>query len=498
MVDGGGGHDNESWGVETDAKILINKTKIDYRQFLAHMQKFDSIIVGAGSAGCLLADRLAADRSRQVLVIEPSSAPANENDRRRPSHWLNLLGSSDDWDYSTEATSSLSGRSLRWPRGRGMGGSGRINAMIWFPPTQADIANLADCLGRDVGEVRDAFERAQSIVQPEPAKWHSSAAQRFLSTAKEFAGIPVSYQRVNRNGRRWTPAGLLDRPNIQVVRATADRVLFSGDRATGIRTAEGEEIQSAEHVYLCAGAIATPMILMRSGIGPIDVLSTCDIEVRINAPAVGANLQDHLIMPVVFGVKSEHAFGPIPSEADVQTWEATGDGPVASNIAEVGGLFDDDQIQIHVTPTHYLLYPNLKAPPAMTIGVNLTQPQSRGRLTITSADPHAPPRIEPNYLATEYDLQKTIEGVRLARQIAASDCFANIITGELLPGTKRESDESIAKSVQRFSQTLYHPVGTAAGIDTGCENLRIVDASVLKQITVGNPNAAVMTLAMLG
>ncbi len=428
------------------------------------------------------------------MVIEPASAPAPSANRNRPSQWLNLIGSSEDWDLATDSIDSLAGRSLRWPRGRGPGGSSRINAMIWFPPTDNDLETIAASAGAEIAAVQSAYKKVESIVQPESAKWQSAAARQFQLAAEDH-GEPISFQRVNRNGHRWTPAELLNHENINVIRATVDRVLFSGDQATGVRLADGEEIHAADQVYLCAGAIATPMILMRSGIGPRATLFACGIDVRIDEPSVGGNLQDHLIMPVIFGVQPEHAFDPTPSEEDVRLWEKHGGGPIASNIAEAGGLFDDRQLQIHVTPTHYLLHPNPKAPPALTIGVNVTQPKSRGRLEITSADPNAPPRIQPNYLASQCDLEKMIEGVRLARQIAANSHLEKMVTSELLPGTKRDSDESIAKSIRRFSQTLYHPVGTAADIKTGIDNLHIVDASALKQITVGNPNAAVMTLA---
>ncbi|QDT13784.1 GMC family oxidoreductase [Planctomycetes bacterium K23_9] len=456
----------------------------------------DIIIVGAGSAGCLLANCLASDGDQQILVIEPESDLAPQIDRVRPSRWLNLIGSREDWDLATDPIDTLAGRSLGWPRGRGPGGSGRINAMIWFPPTDSDFENIAESIGVQSSDARDAFDELESIVQPERAKWQSNAARQFQLAAKNY-GDPDSYRRANRRGRRWTPAELLKHGSIEVVRATVDRVLFQGDRAAGVRTADGEELRAAKQVFLCAGAIATPMILMRSGIGPREVLCDCKIDLRHDDPAVGANLQDHLIMPVIFGVNPEHAFPFTFSDEEDQLWTKDGDGPIVSNIAEAGGLFDDGHIQIHVTPTHYLLYPNPKAPPALTIGVNVTQPQSRGQLTITSADPHAPPSIHPNYLDHPHDLEKTIDGVRLARQIASSDHYGNLITGEILPGTKRQSDEAIAKSVQRFSQTLYHPMGTAAGIKTGADNLHVVDASALQRITMGNPNAAVMTLAKL-
>ena len=470
------------------------------------MPKPDIIIVGAGSAGCIQARELAA-RGLAVTLIEPAGSPCGESkpattaDRQRPSHWLNLLGTGDDWDFQTQKVKSLAGRTLQWPRGRGLGGCSRINAMIWFPPTKSDFRMLAESVSATPQAMKAAFAAVESLIKPESPKWLSSSAMKFFAAAADLPGNEMIYQRVNRDGRRFNPADLLQdtdflqNATVEIIRATVDRVVFSADKAVGVMTADGETISCTQSVVLSAGAIATPMILMRSGIGPRDVLTQCGIDVRQDAPNVGANLQDHLIMPVVFGVEPKHAFSPEVSDGDVRCWETVGGGPVASNIAEAGGLFLDDQIQIHVTPTHYLTYPDPKTVPAMTIGVNVTQPESRGRLMISSADPNAPPMIEPNYLSVENDLNKTIQGVRLAREIAQHNLLANFTTGELLPGKKRESDKSIAKSIARFCQTLYHPVGTVGDVDLAAENLSVVDASVLKRITVGNPNASVMTMA---
>ena len=475
------------------------------------MSESDIIVVGAGSAGCVLASQLVARHGCRVTLIEAPNATdspgslghdANES-VRRPANWLRLLGSENDWDFSTENDASLAGRSLRWPRGRGLGGSGRINAMIWFPPTKRDFQTLAESVGTSVANAEAAFDTVDSLVQHEPPRWLSESARRFVAaveSSSEIDGQPMVYRRVNDRGRRWNPATLLgdaiETGLIQLHRAVVDRVLFSGDRVVGVKTLSGETISCRKHVVLCSGTIATPCILMRSGIGPREVLSECGIDVRVDVSTLGQGLQDHLIMPVILGIDPEHQFSSTPSDDEVDRWRATGDSPVASNIAEVGGLFDDDQVQIHVTPTHYLTYPD-KAVAAMTLGVNVCQPQSRGNLRIGSADPESRPVILPNYLSDKRDLEKTIESVGMARRIAEQTRLAEYVTSELLPGVKRQSDESIAKAVSRFAQTLYHPTGTAANVETGFANLHIADASALSQITVGNPNATVMTLACL-
>lgn len=461
----------------------------------------DVIIVGAGSAGCVLAHQLRqnAGPGLSITLIEPPSTPAPQADQTRPSRWLNLLGSSEDWDFATEKTAGLAGRPLRWPRGRGLGGSSRINAMIWFPPTESDFQNLAKSSGTTLAAAKRAFQLAESLVAPEIPKWSSHAATAFFVAAADLAGKEMMYRRMNRDGRRWNPVELLAGELLagddnRVVRASVDRLVFDGDCATGVVTASGETIRSGR-VVLCAGTMATPAILMRSGIGPRDVLSDCGIDVRHEAPEVGSDLQDHLIMPVIFGVKPEHEFKTSPSQADIEIWQTVGGGPIASNIAEAGGLFLNGTIQAHVTPTHYLTFPQPGSAPAMTIGVNVTQPESHGRLRIVSADPNAPPQTQPAYLDREYDLHQTIKGVRWAREFATTTSLSEMITGELLPSKKRESDEAIAKSITRFAQTLYHPVGTASGVALP-ENIWIADASALSRITVGNPTASVMTLAL--
>ena len=456
------------------------------------MPNTDIIVVGGGSAGCVFSHRLAHESKLRITLLEAPSGEAPLPDQQRPSQWLNLLGGEEDWKFQTEANPFLARRSLNWPRGRGLGGSGRINSMIWFPPTHQDFKNLADATGSTVDEVRNSFSQVQRLVAPEEPKWISDASQNFIRAAKRFGG-GKAYQRVNRIGKRWHPAAFVDHDNIQVVRAIVDRIVFDDDRPSAVITTKGERIQSERGIILCAGAIGTPTILMRSGIGPADVLSQFGIDTVQDVPAVGENLQDHLVMPVIFSVDECSRFVETPSRDDVSTWESTGGGPVASNIAESGGLFDEDNLQIHVTPTHYLKFPQPNAPAAMTIGVNVTQPISRGRLRIQSRDPASPPKIDPGYFLDKSDLAATICGVELAREIANTEPLNGFVAKELTPGSKRQDDEQIAKSIARFAQTLYHPTGTANGVDIG--GIVIADASAIPQITVGNPNAAVMTLA---
>ncbi len=483
------------------------------------MTDCDIIVVGAGSAGCVLSARLAAELGRRVILIEPESAesgPTSPADLVRPANWLNLLGSAEDWDLATEPAGQLAGRIIRWPRGRGLGGSSRINAMIWFPPTDGDLRNLCDASGgrHSVADWTASLAEVESIVRPKQPQWLSESSQQFMLAVRDRKDAwPVVYRRVNRNGRRWNPKALLPtgQDRFRIVRAMVDRLLLDQEKVVGVsvrRKAAVEEIRCRGDVILCAGAVGTPTLLMRSGIGPFDVLADAGIERRLDLPRVGAGLQDHLVMPVIFSLNSARRFRPTPSVRDLAHWQTLGGGPLSSNLAECGGLFGEHQaFQIHVTPTHYLSYPQASAPAAMTMAVNVTRPASRGCIAITCPDPAAAPIIETGYLSDETDLQATIRGVRLCREIADTAPLSRWHVGEQLPGTKRESDHAIAKSISRYARTLYHPVGTCAmGSDDGAvvdssfrlrgiQNLRIADASILPQITQGNPNATVMTIA---
>ena len=474
------------------------------------MTSSDILVVGSGSAGCVLAHELATRHSLDVTVVEPPESAAPLIDSQRPMRWLQLLGSTEDWSPATQPDAGIAGRSLRWPRGRGVGGSSRINSMIWCEPTADDFRQfeLATAGALSVPRLRSGFARAESLVRPERPRWISPAGRAFFAAADGFpGGERFVYRRSNRCGRRWRAEELIDVAGIRLVRGFVDRVVWNGERAVGVLLSSGEIIH-ARHVVLSAGTVASPAILMRSGIGPAEHLTELGIDVRRDCADVGGQLRDHLVMPVVRALK--HSTDGLPveiSDGDVARWQKLGDGPIASNIAEVGGLFADRRIQIHVTPTHYLTYPHKESKRAMTIAVNATKPRSTGRLLIESSDPHAQPLITPAYLSDPADIETTMYGVRLARELYERIADLVELGPELVPGQRRQADGAIHRSVARYSQTLYHPVGTCrAGQDDqsvvtdnfqvrGFENLSIVDASVFPdQITV-NPNAMVMALA---
>lgn len=483
------------------------------------MSEFDLIIVGGGTAGCFLASQIARHTDLRIAIVEPESVfdrpPVSAIDQQRPARWLRLLGTADDWSLTTEPNAKLAGRTIGWPRGRGLGGSSRINAMIWFPPTERDVAGWSGATGGAIDRDRcdDALAKVESIVRPERPRWISDASQAFLDAAEELPNAtPMLYRRINRNGNRWMLSSLIDRERITVIDGRVDQVLFRGDVAVGVRVLhQGSviDLQSRRGVVLSGGTIASPMILMRSGIGDGDELRRHGIAVRVDRSSVGSGLRDHLIMPVIYQTKSKDDFAIDPGPRDVALHQVLGIGPLSSNVAEAGGLFGGDGFQIHVTPTHYLTFPKPSSTPMMTIAVNATSPASTGSVRLRSKEAIAPPIIDANYLTDDVDRNVLIAGVQFVRELAERSPLANFIDSEVLPGSKRTDERSIEKAIMRYSQTLYHPVGTCrigvgkdAPVDEqfrvrGTQRLWVCDASVLPTMTVGNPSAAVMMLATM-
>lgn len=486
------------------------------------MHSTDYIVVGAGSAGCVVARGLA-EQGFTVRLLE-AGPPASEAAIARPARYPQLFGSAVDWGFRTQRQPQLAGRRLPQPRGRGPGGCTLLNAMIWMPPTAADRAALATAGGTvwDPATFGQAVRAIESWVRPESPRWLSAASQQFLAAAEGLLDA-FPHRRMNACGRRRTADDVLEEsPAVGRIRrmgAVVDRLEICDQRVVGVRLqgdVAGSPILSATRgVILSAGTFGSPAILMRSGIGPAEELRRCGIEVRQDLAAVGAGLKDHLVMPVVSATPALEPFRLPRTPRDVARWQALGSGPLSSNLAEVGGFAElavasrdaPATVQLHVTPTDYLRYPADSSTASMTIAVTDSQPRSRGRVAIESADPAAPPRIDPGYLSDASDVDVLVAGVQLARTLAARLPLSQSCREETLPGRRRDDHEAIAKSVRRFAQTLYHPVGTCALGQTpdrvvdptlrlrcmdGCW---VVDASVLPMLPIANPNATVMAMA---
>jgi len=513
------------------------------------MSNYDFLVAGAGSAGCVVARVLAEAGYRVALIEAADTGPPS----RRPAEYLRTFGTDQDWRLKTTPQKSLARRQLIQPRGRGPGGSTRINAMIWYPPRSCDI----DMLDRHGGgnldrqSLQSSLATVTSWVQPQLPRWLSEATGRFLRTSFPAIEAPHAFLRMGNRGGRVTAADLLLNSKFQtcgavdLIIAHVHRVVFDGQRAIGLEVQNADDstttsLSAAKSVILCGGTFASPAILMHSGIGPAGKLAEQQIDVRIDASDVGNHLCDHLIMPVIFSLRDRERFPTQPSMADLARWQIASTGPLASNLAEAGAIYPLpigathhlpempigathhlperlDEFQVHVTPTHYLTHPSDSAVAAMTIGVNLCLPSSLGTVSLAPPDQLVPPTdcgirvrafsIDPGYLSDRRDVDAMIAAVRQARLIARDAALQSFVADELFPGVDRQTDEEIERAIARFSQTLYHPVGTCRlGTDAssvvdptgqvrGLDSLYVIDASVLPAIPSVNPNATVMMLA---
>lgn len=510
---------------------------------------YDYIIVGAGSAGCVLANRLSADPDTRVLLLE--AGPTDWHPFiHMPAGLAKLVGKKGvNWDYNTAPEPTLDGRMLWWPRGRVLGGSSSINAMCYIRGHARDYDDWAaqGAAGWDWQTVLPYFKRAEANTRGASAlhgdagpltvsdlRHRNPLSAVFLDAARQ-AGLPrnddfngehqegVGYYQVTiRDGRRCSAAEaylapIRKRPNLRVITgALARRVMFEHGRASGVlyTTRHGAYCEgAAREVILCGGAINSPQLLMLSGIGPAAQLRQHGIEVRVDLPGVGGNLQDHLdactmqrcTQPVTYDRLSD-----VKVALDYYLFKR---GPGTSNIAEAGGfmrsaLATDERpdIQFHFVPAQLDDHGRNRLPgDGYTLHACFLRPRSRGRLYLASADAGDKPRIEAGYLSDPegFDLRVMIEAVKLSRQILAQPAFDAYRGVELFPGPAAQGEAAIAAFIRRKAESIYHPVGTCrmgddrdaeAVVDArlrvrGVEGLRVADASVMPTLIGGNTNA---------
>ncbi len=537
-----------------------------------HQRNYDFIVIGGGLAGCLMARRLIESHCGKVALIEAGdTGGTGRSDVRTvvPAFYPRTFGTSLDWGFSTVPQGGLSGRRIAWPRGKTLGGSGAINAMIYLQASQSDFNRWAQagCSGWDWPAIENFLATlshssklcpvselcVNELSAPHP--W----SLRFMEACVEFGlsqqeawnqSIPNTcglYSLTQRNGRRHhTGLQLLDilpTSSFDLYRGyTVQNLQLVSDKVAKVRMLDCEnrviELRSEGEVVLCAGAIGTPEILLRSGIGPADSLRALGVGVVRDLPGVGENLQDHLVYPLVYQTKVS---GGLPSRFTIAQRKRyrsqEGDlhsNPLASNIAEAGALFSnnsfppiassrsadgtagflsglgpiDPDFQIHFTPTHYLKYPSRSAPAnCLSLTVNDLHPRSRGRVQLLDIHPRSAPLIDPAYLSHSEDLTRLIAAIETCREIARCRSLHSLIAEELLPGSKRTGLSSISRSIQTFSQSIYHPVGTCRmGIDAnavvdsnlrvrGCSNLHVADASILPDLPSANTQAVTLLVA---
>jgi choline dehydrogenase-like flavoprotein len=502
----------------------------------------DYVIVGAGSAGCVLAARLSEDPDVDVLLLE-AGGPDTAAEIHIPYAFPALFKSSMDWDLLGEKEPGLDGRRLYLPRGRMIGGCGSINAMIYVRGHRLDYDDWAanGATGWSYDEVLPYFKRSEDNARGEDtfhgvggplAVSDSRSMQPLIETMLE-ASVQAGYELIpdlnvdrpegvgrfqltQRDGWRCSTADAFlhpaaGRPNLTVRSSVfAQRIVFEGNRAVGVEVVQDGKVEAvrAEHeVILAAGSYQSPALLMLSGIGPEEDLAPFGISVRENLP-VGRNLQDHCMVNLNYTTDAPTLFGAF-TPANLDLLQKEGRGPLSSNIPEAGGFFrtrDDlpaPDVEFHYAPSIFF-DEGLNAPTesGYAFGPVAVKPTSRGSVKLRTPMPDSKPLVLCNFLTTEEDRQTMIEGVRIALEIAAQPALKAVERAPFsVPAS--DSEDDILEWVRRVGQTVYHPTSTCAMGPVcdpqlrvhGVEGLRVVDASVMPTITRANTHAATIMIA---
>lgn len=514
---------------------------------------FDYIIVGAGSAGCVLANRLSTSPGTRVLLLE--AGPSDWHPFiHMPAGLAKLVGRKGvNWDYNTEPEAQLGNRRLWWPRGKVLGGSSSINAMCYIRGVPADYDEWAanGALGWDWQSVLPYFKRAEDNQRGaddlhgrggplgvSDLRYHNPLSDHFLAATAEagharnddFNGEHQAgfgfYQVTQRDGARCSSARayltpVRERDNLTVeTGAQATRLLIENGRAVGVEYRQRgrlKQVRCAAEVLLAGGALNSPQLLMLSGIGPAAELSKHGIGVLHDLPGVGQNLQDHLDICSIDRCSEAITYDRTNDLKIALDYYLFKRGPGTSNIAETGGfarssLAEDARpdLQFHFVPAILDDHGRNRLPGnGYTVHACALRPKSRGHLALASANPQDKVRIFANYLsdAEGYDLAMLVEAVKLSREILQQPALAKFRVEGMFPGDHVRSDQQIIDFVRRKAETIYHPIGTcrigndaAAVVDSelrvhGVDGLRVVDASVMPKLIGGNTNAPTIMIA---
>ena len=513
------------------------------------MESFDYVIVGAGSAGCVLANRLSADGSR-VLLLE-----AGGSDRkisvRAPAAFPATFQTPLDWNYMSEPEPALFGRRIYLPRGRMLGGSSSMNAMMYIRGNRSDYDRWAADDGADGwsydevlpyfkrsernAEISDQYHGTSGELCVTSKRWLSPHWERFVDSAAalgidrnpDFNGARQDgaglLQTTTKGGRRWSAADAFLRPARKrdaleiATNAVAHRVILDGDRATGVEYARGGKLERARaerEVILAAGAYGSPQLLMLSGIGPAEHLREHGIEAALDASAVGENLQEHPMAFMNWRTRELPTLDDATHPKYAAQWVATHRGKLSSTIAEsVIHWRSDDALpapdfQIPFAPVYFWEHGFRKTgAPALTIAAAYLGPTSRGSVRLRSADPTDHPRILNNMLSQDREVDAFMRAIELIREIAATPPLAPLLGEELNPGAGIADRDSLVAWLRATCEHEYHPSCTCrigppgeGVVDTelrvhGIEALRVADASVMPRVTSGNTHAPTVMIA---
>ncbi|MEM7209934.1 MAG: choline dehydrogenase [Pseudomonadota bacterium] len=511
-------------------------------------QQYDFIVVGAGSAGCVLANRLSADPSNKVLLLEAGGEDRNPWIHVPVGYFKTIHNPGMDWCYSTQPDPGINNRSLKWPRGKVLGGSSSINGLLYVRGQAQDYDDWRDAgnVGWGYEDVLPYFRKAEDQARGEdefhgvggPMRVSNIGFTRpicdaFIQGAIEV-GIPRNddcngtdqegvgyYQLTAHGGRRWSTAkGYLKpvryRANLDVMtKAQARRILFDGKRAVGVEISRGSEVtevSAKREIVLSAGALNSPHLLQLSGIGDAEMLKSAGVDVLHELKGVGQNLQDHLQFRAVYKTKTPTLNDELSNVFQKMKvgieYILTRSGPLSMAASQVYIFCKSTpeqsrpDIQFHMQPLS-ADSPGEGLHPfsAFTASICQLRPESRGVVRIESNDPMVYPKIDPNYLSTELDRITAINSIKTARAIAQSPTMQNYVLDEFRPGWDKKTDEEILDGARNIAETIYHPTSTCkmgnddtAVVDAelrvhGIENLRVADASIMPEITSGNTNA---------